>query len=126
MIVEHGCYRVAAGSPNEAAFLVALLNADCMQDRLHATMETDRHFDTHFWRKLPLPRLDVNRQDHQALVRLAVRCEQSVQAWLEEVADVSKGQIALSRDIRLHLTETGLSAELDTAVKDLLSDLDRE
>ena len=125
MLIEHGCYRVAARSPDEAAFLVALLNADCMQNRLHATMETDRHFDTHFWHKVPLPRLVPDNPDHQSLVQLALQCEQAALEWLE-TADISKGQITLSNGIRTHLRITGLSAELDAAVKDLLSKLDRK
>ena len=119
MLIEHGCYRVATRSPEEAAFLVALLNADCLQEAFRHSCETDRHFDTHFWRKVPLPRLNPKRQDHQDVVQLALKCEQEAQAWLE-TASASKGQNTLSKGIRAHLEDTGLSAELDSAIRHLL------
>ena len=119
VLIEHKCYRVGTRSPKEAAFLVALLNADCLQEEFRYSQESDRDFDTHFWLKVPLPRLNLKRRDHQDVVQLAMRCEQAAQAWLE-TADIGEGQVALSRGIRTHLEDTGLSAELDEAVKRLL------
>ncbi len=59
-VVEHGCYYLDVQAPDEALYLITLLNADALQPAYAAARETDRHFDTRFWRKVPLPRFDAN------------------------------------------------------------------
>ena len=78
--IKHKCYRYDSNNNDEAIYLVTLLNANVLQPIIQASNETDRDFDTHFWRKVPIPRYEPKLKQHQQLVNLGQRCETKAQA----------------------------------------------
>ena len=114
-IIENTLYRVTTKSKNEALFLIAILNADCMQDRYRATKKSDRHFDTHFWYEIPIPRFDKNNRYHIELTKLAKRAEQ-IAAMVEP--SYTKIKQALHDD--------GVSHNIDKIVRKVITDAEKK
>ena len=104
-VVDSSLYRVRAGSAGEALFLVGILNADCMAERFRATRKSDRHFHTHLWREVPIPRFDGSDSDHARLAELALRAER-----------VAAGAEPTYKSIKEALADDGVAADIDRVV----------
>ena len=109
-VIFNTLYRVRTKSQDEALFLTAILNADCMQDSFRWTRKSDRHFDTHFWYEIPIPRFDIENINHRRLARLAKRAEEVARA----VANPSRDRI------RRALRDDGVAGRIDETVTKII------
>lgn len=80
VIIENGCYWMELDSEGEAGYLTALLNADVLQPAYAASRISDRHFDTHQWTKVPIPRYNPADPDHMELADLCTEAEKQATA----------------------------------------------
>ena len=105
-IIDSSLYRVGTKSMSEALFLVAILNANIMQDRFKQTKKSDRHFHTYFWREVPIPRFKKDDENHVLLAELAKRAE-SVAAGVDKPN---------RNKIRKALRDDGVAGDIDMVV----------
>ena len=103
----------------EAKCLTTILNADVLQPRFQASRESDRDFDTHFWRKVPIPRYDANQLTHRELVKFGKRCEK-IAIKVRDSYPESTGQLKLCKEIRVELQACGLSQSIDKVVAEIV------
>jgi len=123
-IIDYTLFRFVADSAEEAAYLVALLNAPCLNDAFVQSRSSGRHFQLHPWRKVPIRRFDPGNSKHQALARLTEKAEAVTKGWLSgSSSEVGRlGQIGLSSRIRELLSAEGIFAEIDSIVREILPD----
>ena len=119
-IVDSSVYRWTANSADEAAYLVAILNAKCLRRAFVDAREAGRHFHLHPWRKIPIRRFNPKNPVHLNLVNICQQAEDSVQLLMESGFNNRRGQVAQSKQIRLHLDEAGVLDQLDVLVRKIL------
>ena len=122
-IIDYTLFRFLARTEEEAAYIVALLNAPCLEEAFLQSRESGRDFELHPWRKIPIERFDHNKDTHLTLAGLAKTAEVKVEAWLDHQAKKvsnSRGQVALSMRIRNMLKTEGVLTEIDKIVRELL------
>lgn len=123
-VVDYTLFRLVASSTEEAAYLVALLNAPSLKDAFVQSRSSGRHFQLRPWRAVPIRRFDPGNPKHQALAKLTERAEAATEEWLStpssEVARL--GQVGLSSRIRQLLSAKGIFAEIDHVVREILPD----
>ena len=114
-VVEHALFSVPCSSPDEARFLVAILNADAMLPAFRAARKSDRHFVTHLWREVPIPRYDDQSQLHRDLAEHS-ECAESVarRTWEE-----GRGGNKMRDMIRQALRDDGVAGRIDDACRQL-------
>lgn len=113
-IVESSLYWVSCVSKQESHFLAAILNSDALARALRESRKSDRHFHTHLWYEIPIPRFNTNNPIHKNLA------EQSVLAH-KVVARFHKLQGMKNRDeIRNVLREASIMPRIDELVRKLL------
>lgn len=117
--VEHKCYRIDNLSANEATYIVTILNAETLQYLFQASRESDRDFDTHFWRKVPIPRFDNKNLRHLELVKVGKRCEKTAIRVRDSLPANTK-QPKLCKEIRAKLKANGLSQSIDQLVEKIV------
>ena len=118
IIVNHNCYRLDMASAEEAAYLVALLNADILQPWYQASRRSDRHFLLHPWRWVPIPKYDPDNPAHQRLVALCEQAETHIATLV--TAGMEGGQPKRSETIRTMLRQSGVYARIDQAAADVV------
>ena len=114
-ILDSTLYGLEVLSEAEAAYLVALLNAPCLNSAYVQSRSSGRDFHKGPFRKVPIRRYRPDNADHAALAQLAARAEAITEAWLakpEAQAD-QRGQVALSKRIRALLDKEGVFKEID-------------
>ena len=123
-IVDSTLYYFDTLSASEAAYLVALMNAPCLNDAFVQSRDSGRHFHQHPWRKVPIRRYDKNKPSHVALAELGTKAEKITTSWLScpEGTSVSLGQVGLSSRLRDLLKNEGIFAKIDKIVQDILPD----
>lgn len=124
-IVDTSLYRFVAGSAQEAAYLVALLNAPCLNDAYVQSRAAGRHFHLHPWRAIPVRRFDKGDPDHVALARLTTKAERTISTWLTNLPPNELnglGQVGLSARVRGFLHEKKILKEIDRIARNLLPD----
>lgn len=114
-IIDSTLYRWVAASHEEAAFLVALLNAECLRVAFRQSRGSGRHFHKHPWLKVPLVRFNGADPDHRELASLARRAEHVAANFLRGHSQ-RMGQVGLSNRIRGKLAGTELMREIDRLV----------
>lgn len=121
-IIDTTLYYLITASAPEAAYLVTLLNAPCLNQAFVQSRESGRHFHQHPWRKVPIPRYDKNDSDHVAIAKVGIKAEKFVSSWLSgnEAGSLSLGQVGMSARIRELLREKGLFAEIDQVARKIL------
>ena len=119
-IVDSSVYRWTATSADEAAYLVAILNAKCLRRAFVEARGSGRHFHLHPWRKIPIHRFDPKNPVHQNLVSICRQAEHSVQLLMESGFNNRCSQVAQSKHIRLHLDKAGVLDQLDVLVQKIL------
>ncbi len=121
-VMGHGLFWFSATSDEEAAYLVALLNAPCLREAFVQCRASGRHFSKYPWRKVPIKRYDEQNADHVALAGLTEQAEELVATWFANADGATRnlGQVGLSNRIRKLLTEDGIFPEIDEIVKKLL------
>lgn len=124
VLVEHGLYWAAVSSPDEADYLVAILNAPALTELVRPLMsygKDERHIDTHVW-KLPIPKYSADDPAHQKVVELSriLACE------VAEMAFPTANFVANRRLVRGHLKSSEHGRALNDAVATLLDSLVHE
>ena len=120
LLAESGCYH-STFDIEEAAYLVSILNADCLQKAFQQTRKSDRHFHQHFWREIPIPRFDSSDKNHQKLVNLCHQAEKIAQTIIN-YANNSLGQLKLSSLIKEKIKGVGTMREIDEVARQILPD----
>lgn len=119
-VVEHKLYWATVDGPEEGRFLTGVLNSDALLQLVRPLQARGEHnprdFDKYVWR-MPIPLYDPHRSLHRDLVDLAARAEQ-VAAAVELPAQSFQ---ALRRRVRQALEADGVAADLDAAVRALLT-----
>ena len=117
-VVNDSLYWHLATGAQEAAYLVALLNASSLQTAFRKARSSGRNFDQSPWRKVPIPRFDPADSRHAGLARLCTEAE----AEAEAIRDLlpGKGQVKVSGEIRSRLVECGIAARIDALAQQLL------
>ena len=73
-IADNSLYFLLVETPEEAAYLTALLNSCSLQDIQRSLRESDRQCSARFWRAAPIPRFDSRSRVH---IRLADACREA-------------------------------------------------
>ena len=110
-LIDHTLYRIPTESVNEARFLVAILNADCMQTRYYDTKPSKFHINTNFWFEIPIPRFDENNPDHVELADISERAEKIA----------SGAEKKTKKGVRDKLRRDGISKDIDLLVTKIMS-----
>ena len=118
-IVSHQTYWLIGKTTDAAAYLTALLNADCLQQAYQASRKSDRDFLHHIWRAVPIPRYDAGNGQHRALASLCVDAEKAA-ASVRDGLPADAGQIRLCEAIRRELRAAGIAGAIDAAVRAIL------
>ena len=113
-------YYFAASSAQEAAYLVALLNAPALRKAFEQARESGRHFSAHPWRKIPIPRFDAKDPCHLRLANACVRGERLAAREIRSWNDPVIRQVSASKRLRELFESAGLNSELDAAATALL------
>lgn len=120
-VCEYTLYHYTCRTASEAAYLSAMMNADCLQEAYRQSQRTRRHFAHHFWRTVPIPRYDARDLRHAALAALCEDAE-SVAAEARGGLRANAGQIQASAAIRAALRESGVAARIDGAVGEVMGE----
>ncbi len=121
-LVGDSLYWWKADSEDEAAWLVALLNASGLKRAFGAARESGRDFHLHPWRKVPVPAFNPRRTSHRALAALCCEAEAVAKNWIARAgaAELRKGQVARSTRIRKELCRAGVMGRINEAARRIL------
>ena len=111
-IVREGLFHLTCGSADEAAYLVAFLNAPILRRVINERRPTRRYYGLHPWRTIPIPVFNWNNPDHRRLVDLSIQAE-------AHALDIPNNQ-EMANLIMERLDVQGISAEIDGIVRTLL------
>ena len=117
VVTNSSIFRRKVASAAEAQFLIAVLNAPCLKKAFEKSRTSGRHFQKSPWRAVPIPAYDPTNPAHIRLATLAAQAERAV-TKLGILTET--GQMAASKKIREHLTETGVLPQIDQQVKLIL------
>ena len=81
-VIDSTLYRWSAPSAEEAAYLVALLNAPSLRRAFAQSRTSGRDFHLRPWQKVPLPRFNAKNQVHRELLSACERAERIAEACL--------------------------------------------
>jgi hypothetical protein len=120
-LVDHKAYWASARSPDEAAYLIAVINSAAVLAKIsdlqsYGEAGTHRDFDNLVW-TLPIPEYDETDPLHRDLATAAAHAETVAAAV--EFTD-SQHFTAKRRAIRAALVADGVAAEMETMVDALL------
>ncbi len=118
-VAESGLYHAELGTEDEASYLTAILNADCLQPAYQGSRKSDKHFHHHIWRAVPIPRYDAGNEHHRALAALCGDAEK-VAAGVRDGFPGDTGQIRLCDAIRQELRAAGVAGEIDEQARAIL------
>lgn len=125
-VIHETLYHSSFEKPEEAAYLVALLNAPSLLQAFKGSQTSGHGFHLQPWRRVPIPKYEPHNNLHRELVNLTTEAEVTAQELLNElirekgkVAQLS-GQKALSKRIRARLVENRISGRIDEVVAKLL------
>lgn len=120
-IIQHTIHYFVARTIDEAAFLVALLNAPSLTRAFLQSRTSGRHFTNNPWRTVPIPRFDKADRTHRKLAALCKRAERLVSDWMSQQSR-PYGQVAASTRIRSMLHEKRIFSSIDQAARVILPD----
>ena len=118
-IAENTLYHHTCATESEAAYLVALLNADILQEAYRQSQRTRRHFDLHLWSAVPIPRYDSSNPDHIELANLCRQAEIAAE-FVRDTLPPGTGQIKVSAAIHQQLRSQGIAQSIDQAARQLI------
>ena len=121
VIADFGLYYLVCQTSEEAAYLTAILNAPCLQAAYQQSRKSDRDFQQHFWRTVPILQFNPMSAEHLTLSEI---CEQAEAIAAETLALPfdNLGQIALSDRVRQALIYEGIDRRIDEQVRKILPD----
>lgn len=114
-MVDQSLFSVPCRSNSEARFLTAILNAPALLEAFCAARQSDRHFTSHIWKKIPIPRYDNADGQHRKLAVLAGRAERVAVHTYDPDTSKNKNR----NRIKEALTRDGISGSIDEAVREL-------
>lgn len=100
----------------EAKYLTAVLNANCLQEAFRQARESDRHFQFHIWRKIPIPIYDEEKLLHGEIAALYSEAKEVAVQCL----DPTHGPLKQDRIIREALQESEVMKKINALAKRLL------
>jgi len=123
-VVENTLFWNELGSEAEAGYLVAMLNAPCLERAFAESRESGRDFHLHPWAKVPIPRFDRRNPAHRRLAALCGQAERVAERTTAQTTAAKPGlrQVGLSAAIRDALSSSDVGIELDETVRRLLPD----
>ena len=122
-IIDHSNYRQNFNSPEEAAYLVCLLNNPGLTEAFANARKSDRDFHTHVWKSIPIPRFDRRNEDHIRLSDLCIEAEKATEEWYaSDPAHATYGQVKASAEIRRMLTAKGIFHRINEISMRILPD----
>ena len=121
IIANDSLYDFTCATESEAAYLVALLNADCLQEAYLQSKTSVRHFDLHLWSAVPIPRYDSSNPEH---VQLADLCRQAEVAaeFVRDTLPPGAGQIKVSAAIHQQLRSQGIAQSIDATTRKVVGE----
>ena len=117
IIVDNALYYINFETNAEAQYVGATFGADCLQRAFRESRNTDRHYDKHPLRAVPIPAYDPADDLHSELALLGDRAE-SVAAQVP----LSGGTARMRTAIRDALREDGVMPDIDRCARALLPD----
>lgn len=116
-IADNSLYFLLADTPEEATYLVSILNSGPLQAAHRNLRESDRQCAVSFWGLAPMPRFDPELSPH---IRLAGLCESAEVLVRRTAADYGEqwrawGQVKRSHTVRAALEREGLQEDIDEA-----------
>ena len=115
VLVNHGCYYIDVDDQSEAHYICALFASHALQTAYRNSQVTDRHYDKHPLRAVPIPAYDPADDLHAQLALLGGRAE-TVAAQVP----LSGGTARMRTAIRDTLREDGVMPDIDRCAKELL------
>ena len=120
-LIGSSLYRWDTNSEQEAAYLVAILNAPALRIAFVDSRESGRHFLLNPWRHVPIPLFDEKNADHLKLAKLTEKAEVAAERWYSNTGvSLPLGQRGLSSRIRKVLSKGKISPQIDALVKKIL------
>ena len=118
-VVDNSLFWLLVDSLEEAKFLLGILNAHCLSNAFRSTKSSDRHFATHFWYRIPIPRYNKNNERHRQLVSVVSQAEEISKLVL---ADLDSNLSSSMRREKVHnqLSKKGIKENIDRIVQKLL------
>jgi hypothetical protein len=120
VVVEHGAYWATAVSPDEATFLVGILNTPSLTELVRPYMsygKDERHIDKNVW-KLPIPPYDAANLSHVRIVALAEQLASQIAA----LEFATPNFVTQRRTIRTLLASSEAGAELDALAAEVVTE----
>ena len=119
-VADNSLYRYIANSEEEAAYLVGILNAQCLGYAFQECRTSGRNFHLNPLKAVPIERYNRNNKLHKKIAEVSVEAEAVTNSLLKNLQDSRSKQVALSKLIRENLTESGLFDKLDCLVRKIL------
>ncbi len=120
--VDHTTYQMETGSPQEAHYLAAILNCQCVDQAIKGAQARGLWGARHIHTKvldLPIPKFEEGRQEHERLAALGAECAERVAAWIRAGGPGEVRSIGLLRRRVREMLRDEL-AEIDSIVKPML------
>jgi len=102
-------FVVPCGSRDEALFLESVPNAEVLLPAFRGARQSDRHFVTHVWTKVPIPRFAPSNPLHRELASLGGRAEHIATRAYDPDRTLAKNRIEVKRAI----ADDGASGRID-------------
>ncbi len=115
IIVDNALYYINFATTAEAQYVTAVIGANCLQGAFRETRNTDRHYDKHPLRAVPIPAYDPADDLHSEIALLGERAE-TVAAQVPLLGGTARMRTA----IRDALREDGVMPDIDRCAKELL------
>ena len=114
-IIDISMYRQTFATPEEVGYLVSLMNNPGLTDAFADARRSDRHFHTHVWKYVPIPKFDSKNPDHVRLAELCEEAEKETENWYNsDPKHAEYGQRKASSEIREMLTDCGIFAQINS------------
>lgn len=114
VFIDSSLYSVACSSINEASFLCGLINSDILQAAFAETKKAFKHYHTHYWNKIPIPKFDRNNNDHKTIPGLVDQASTIAEKTM------NKNKTVQRKFILNEIRNCGILAKLDAAVGKIL------
>ena len=123
VIVDNSSYFLSVDTPEEAAYLVSLLNSGPLESAYRELRESDRQCSVRFWDLAPIPTFNPQLPSHTRLAELCGVAGSLVQTVSADHGQEWRlwGQVKRSHAVQGALEREGLSADIDEAAADVIS-----
>ena len=123
IVIDTSLYHQTFSTPEEAAYLVSILNNPGLTKAFANARRSDRHFHTHVWKCVPIPKFNPEDPDHTRLAELCVEAETATETWYHSKPEHAEyGQQKASKEIRKMLSENGIFDQINEICKRILPD----